>query len=215
MESEQGAILAQYATAAVSPDIDHLRPYLPTVCLVWRFLGSSQSSSISRRNDPEVAQGAALTLTGLPSCRRIARNIMKAQYDESCYGGPIATEFPERLRQVIAEFGSRYNLAKCSRIPASTLQSYEAGSKPGLGALTTLARVANVDLNWLVTGRGEKRPAGMMSGATLADFVVVYQYEMGTALCMSIVIGQVPFSRHYLESRLRLKDPSNETLLLV
>jgi Helix-turn-helix len=126
-----------------------------------------------------------------------------------------ATGFPDRLRQVIAEFGSRYALAKSSRIPASTLQSYEAGSKPGMDALTTLARVANVDLNWLVTGQGAMRPPGLLPGAALADFVVVDQYEMGTALNMSVVIGQLPFSRHYLESRLRLRDPSNETLLVV
>lgn len=125
------------------------------------------------------------------------------------------TDFAERLRQIIAEFGSRYALAKCSRIPGSTLQSYEAGSKPGIDALTTLARVANVDLNWLVTGMGEMRPTGLVSGASLADFVVVDQYEMGTALSMSVVIGQVPFSRYYLESRLRLRERYSETLLVV
>jgi hypothetical protein len=127
----------------------------------------------------------------------------------------IATDFPERLRRLTAEFGSRYALAKVSRIPASTLQSYEAGSKPGIDVLTALARVANVDLNWLLTGKGEMRPAGMISGASLADFVVVDQYEMGTALSMSVIIGRVPFSRHFLESRLRLKDPNKETLLVV
>ena len=128
---------------------------------------------------------------------------------------PETTDFPERLRQVIAEYGSRYALAKISGIPASTLQSYEAGSKPGMDVLTTLARVGNVDLSWLLTGKGEIRPAGLPSGALTADFVVVDQYEMGTALSMEIVIGQVPFSRHFLESRLRLKEPSYQTLLAV
>ncbi|HJU12330.1 MAG TPA: helix-turn-helix domain-containing protein [Candidatus Binataceae bacterium] len=126
-----------------------------------------------------------------------------------------STGFPERLRQVIAEFGSRYALAKSSRIPASTLQSYEAGSKPGIEALTTLARVANVDLNWLATGQGEMRPAGLLSGASLADFLVVDQYELGSALSMPIIIGQIPFSRHYLEADLRIKNPSHDSLLLV
>jgi Helix-turn-helix len=125
------------------------------------------------------------------------------------------SDFPERLKQLIAEFGSRYALAKSSRIPASTLQSYEAGSKPGIETLTTLARTANVDLNWLVTGKGEMRPEGLLSGASLADFVVVDQYEMGTALSMSFIIGQVPFSRHFLESRLRLKDPNSDSLLVI
>jgi len=126
-----------------------------------------------------------------------------------------STDFPERLRQLVAEFGSRYALAKLSGVPASTLQSYEAGSKPGIEALTSLATAANVDLNWLVTGKGEMRPAGLLSGASFKDFVVVDQYEVGTALSMSIVIGQVPFSRYFLESRLRLKDPNRDRLLVV
>jgi transcriptional regulator with XRE-family HTH domain len=128
---------------------------------------------------------------------------------------PDTTEFPERLRQVIAEFGSRYALAKASGIAASTLQSYAAGSKPGMDALTTLARVAHVDLTWLLTGKGKIRPEGLPPGALMADLVVVDQYEIGTAQSMEIVIGQVPFSRHFLESRLRLKEPSHQTLLVV
>jgi hypothetical protein len=43
------------------------------------------------------------------------------------------------------------------------------------------------------------RPEGLVSVASLVDFVVVDQYEMGTALSMSIIIGQIPFSRHFLE----------------
>src|SRR5690242_3436602 len=99
------------------------------------------------------------------------------------------TDFPQRLRQIIAEFGSRYALAKSSRIPGSTLQSYEAGSQPGIAALTTLARIANVDLNWLVTGKGQMRPAGLISGALLADFVAVDQCRLGTPLYMPVIIG--------------------------
>jgi transcriptional regulator with XRE-family HTH domain len=130
-------------------------------------------------------------------------------------GKEDSTDFPERLRQLTAEFGSRYALAKLSGVPASTLQSYEAGSKPGIEALTNLATAANVDLNWLVSGKGEMRPAGLISGASFKDFVEVDQYEAGTALSMSIVIGQVPFNRHFLKSRLRLKDPNRDNLLAV
>jgi hypothetical protein len=125
------------------------------------------------------------------------------------------TDFPLRLRQLIAEFGSRYALAKHTKIPESTLQSYEAGSKPGIAALSTLAKIGNVDINWLINGTGEIRPPGLVSGAALADFVVADQYEIGSALNMSMVIGQVPFSRHFLQSGLRLKDPDSESLLVV
>jgi len=123
--------------------------------------------------------------------------------------------FAERLRLLSKEFGSRYALAKSSGIPSSTLQAYEGGAKPGMDALLVLARVANVDLNWLMTGKGKMRPAGLQSGAFLKDFLIVDQYELGTALAMEMVIGQIPFSRYLLESKLRLKKPSRKTLLAV
>ena len=72
----------------------------------------------------------------------------------------MPTDFAKRLGRLIKEFGSRYALANASGIPQSTLQGYEAGSKPGMDALTRLARVGNVDLNWLLNGAGEMRPAG-------------------------------------------------------
>lgn len=128
---------------------------------------------------------------------------------------PLEPDFVERLRQVSREFGSRYALAKATGIPASTLQSYEAGSNPGAHALVRLARVANVDLNWLLTGKGEIRPAGLIPGAALADVLIVDQYEIGTSLNIPIIIGQVPFSRHLLETKLRLKEPTPDRLLAV
>jgi transcriptional regulator with XRE-family HTH domain len=123
--------------------------------------------------------------------------------------------FADRLRQLILEFGSRYALAKASDIPQSTLQSYEAGSKPGMEALVHLAQVGNVDLNWLLNGTGKMRPTGVLSGAVFADILTVDQYERGTALAMEIVIGQIPFSRHFLEEKLALKEPTHKTLLAI
>jgi hypothetical protein len=123
--------------------------------------------------------------------------------------------FTKRLQLLIQEFGSRYALAKSSGIPSSTLQSYEAGSIPGMHALLTLAQVGNVDLNWLMTGNGEMRPVGLQPGALLKDVLMVDQYKLGTALSMQIIIGQIPFSRNFLETRLRLEEPANATLLAV
>ena len=123
--------------------------------------------------------------------------------------------FAERLQLLIQEFRSRYALAKSSGIASSTLQSYEAGSKPGMDALLTLAQVANVDLNWLMTGHGEMRPVGLTSGAHLKDVLMVDQYELGTALSMRSIVGHIPFSRSLLESRLRIREPANATLLAV
>jgi transcriptional regulator with XRE-family HTH domain len=128
---------------------------------------------------------------------------------------PPVPDFGKRLRQVVREYGSRYALAKATSIPASTLQSYEAGSNPGAHALLRLARVANVDLNWLLTGKGQIRPTGLIPGAALADVLMVDQYEIGTAINMSIIIGQVPYSRHLLETKSGLKEPKLDTLLSV
>jgi hypothetical protein len=125
------------------------------------------------------------------------------------------SDFAERLRELTHEFGSRYALAKVSGIPASTLQGYEAGAKPGMEALLTLARVGNVDLNWLLTGEGEIRPVGLLPGAALADVLMVDQYELGTSLLIPTIINQVPFSRYVLENKLGLKGPTHDTLLVV
>jgi len=128
---------------------------------------------------------------------------------------PAAKDFARRLRQVISEFGSRYALAKASGIPQSTLQSYAAGSKPGTDVLVGLARVANLDLNWLLTGQGQIRPSGMFPGSALADVLMVDQYEMGAALNTQLIVGHLPFSRHFLETSVGLKDTTREKLLAV
>jgi len=127
----------------------------------------------------------------------------------------MPSDFAKRLGRLIKEFGSRYALANASGIPQSTLQGYEAGSKPGMDALARLARVGNVDLNWLLNGTGDMRPAGIRSGATFADILTVAQYELGTALSSETIIGQVPFSRFFLEQKLKLKKPSYKSLLVV
>ncbi len=124
-------------------------------------------------------------------------------------------EFAQRFAQIVAEYGSRYALAKATGIPLSTLQNYTLGSKPGIGALTTLARVANVDLTWLTTGEGTMRGAGQQSGAALADVVMVDQYDPNWSLQIPNIVAQVPFSRHYLEKQLRLNEPNHETLLAI
>ena len=126
-----------------------------------------------------------------------------------------STGFANRLAQIVAEFGSRYRLAKTTGIPVSTLQNYALGSQPGIAALTTLARVANVDLTWLMTGKGQMRGAGQFPGAALADVVMVDQYDPKSSLQIPVIVNQVPFSRHYLESVLRLGEPNEETLLVI
>jgi len=125
------------------------------------------------------------------------------------------SDFPSRLQELMVEFGSRSALSRSSGIAISTLQAYEAGSKPGLEALVALARTANATLDWLLTGRGEKRPTGMITGASLANVILVDQYQPGTSLSLEMVVGQVAYSRHVLENTLGLKGFGKETLLVI
>jgi len=123
--------------------------------------------------------------------------------------------FAARLAQIIAEYGSRYALAKASGIPVTTLQKYTLGSKPGMDALVTLGRVANVNLDWLLTGQGQMRGAGQPSGAALADVVMVDQYDPKSSLAIPVLVNQLPMSRNYLERKLQLGDPSPQSLLAI
>lgn len=123
--------------------------------------------------------------------------------------------FAARLAQIIAEYGSRSALAKASGIPATTLQKYTSGAKPGMDALVTLARSANVDLDWLLTGQGQLRGAGQLPGAALADVVMVDQYDPKSSLAMPVLVNQLPLSRNYLERNLHLSDSSPQSLLAI
>ncbi len=133
----------------------------------------------------------------------------------SSEGGPNTEGFADRLVQLIAEYGSRYALAKASGIPVSTLQNYALGSKPGMDALATLARVGNVDATWLLTGRGSMRGAGQLPGAVLADVVMVDQYDPKWSLAIPRLVNEIPFSRRYLESTLRLSEPTHKSLMAI
>jgi hypothetical protein len=125
------------------------------------------------------------------------------------------SDFPRRLQELTEEFRSRYALSKASGIAVSTLQAYEAGSKPGLDALVSLARTGNVSLDWLLTGKGEKRPTGILPGVELTDVIMVDQYQPGTSIIMEMIVGRIPFSRHLLENKLGLQQPTHETLLVI
>jgi hypothetical protein len=126
-----------------------------------------------------------------------------------------AQGFADRLAQLTAEYGSRYALAKASRIPVTTLQNYALGSRPGIDALVTLARVGNVDLTWLLTGRGQMRGIGQLPGAALADVVMVDQYDPKASLAIPVLVNQIPFSRQYLERTLHLDEPDHASLLAI
>lgn len=68
------------------------------------------------------------------------------------------TAFAERLEEASAKFPSRAALAKAAAIPPSSLQAYFEGAEPTRPVLVALARAADVSLDWLAEGRGDKEP---------------------------------------------------------
>jgi transcriptional regulator with XRE-family HTH domain len=124
--------------------------------------------------------------------------------------------FADRFGLIVKEFGSRYRLSKVSGVPESTLQQYaqaRADLPPRTDILLKLARAANVSLEWLATGKGEMRPAGLMPGAALADVVMVELRDSRASLEMERITAHLPFSRSWLQSRLGITDADQLMLL--
>jgi transcriptional regulator with XRE-family HTH domain len=118
-----------------------------------------------------------------------------------------AEGFAERFEKLVHEFRSRYALSKASGVPESTLQQYsqpQSNLPPRADILFKLARAANVSVEWLATGKGEMRPAGLWPGSAFADLVMVELRNPRAALQMEEIIGHLPFSRSWLETRLGL-----------
>lgn len=63
--------------------------------------------------------------------------------------------FIERLRLLIDKVGSANALAKSAGVSQSGFQRYLAGGQPTRKVLIALAQAAQVDLQWLMTGRGD------------------------------------------------------------
>lgn len=119
------------------------------------------------------------------------------------------TAFAERFSLLVAEFGSRYRLSKTAGVPESTLQQYSGPTSvlpPRADILLKLARAANVSVEWLATGKGEMRPAGLVPGALLADVVMIELRDPRAALEMEQIVAHLPLSRFWLESRLGITD---------
>jgi transcriptional regulator with XRE-family HTH domain len=119
------------------------------------------------------------------------------------------TTFAERFALLVAEFGSRYRLSKAAGVPESTLQQYAQQTSdlpPRADILLKLAQAANVSVEWLATGKGEMRPAGLMPGSLLADIVMVELRDPRAALEMEQITAHLPLSRFWLQNRLGITD---------
>ncbi len=122
--------------------------------------------------------------------------------------------FADRFALLVKEFGSRYRLAKVAGVPESTLQQYAQQELPPRGdILFKLARAANASVEWLATGKGEMRPAGLLPGVAFADVVMVELRDIHAALSMEQIHGFLPFSRGWLEHRLGISEPKELMLI--
>jgi hypothetical protein len=122
------------------------------------------------------------------------------------------SSFAQRFETIVREFGSRYRLAKASGVAESTLQQYvalESDLPPRADILIKLAQTANVSIEWLATGKGEMRQDGMVSGAAMADVVMIELRDTHAALSAEIILAFLPFSRWWLEHSLDIREPSN------
>src|ERR1017187_10643506 len=115
--------------------------------------------------------------------------------------------FAGRFALLVKECASRYRLAKASGVSESTLQQYaQQELPPRADSLFKLAHAANASVEWLATGKGEMRPAGLLPGVAFADVVMVEQRDLHAALRMEQIRAFLPFSRAWLEHRLALRE---------
>ena len=122
--------------------------------------------------------------------------------------------FARRFVLLVKEFGSRYRLARASGVSESRLQQYaQQELPPRADILFKLAHAANASVEWLATGKGEMRPAGLLPGVAFADVVMVELRDIHAALHMEQIRAFLPFSRWWLEHRLGISEPKELMLL--
>jgi hypothetical protein len=122
--------------------------------------------------------------------------------------------FAARFALLVKEFGSRYRLAKVSGVSESTLQLYDQQDVPPRGdILFKLARASNISAQWLATGDGEMRPAGLLPGVAFADVVMIELRDVNAALQMEQIRAFLPFSGVWLERTLGTSD--SDQLMLI
>jgi transcriptional regulator with XRE-family HTH domain len=71
---------------------------------------------------------------------------------------PPVGSFAARLHDIVNDFPTKAALARAAGVPPSSLESYLEGVEPTRPVLVNLATAADVSLEWLACGRGEKNP---------------------------------------------------------
>lgn len=78
--------------------------------------------------------------------------------------------FADRLRQVQGRESVNAMATRCG-IPYTTLRQYFGGTEPSATNAAKIADVFGIDLEWLITGRGEIRPLGFEEDAAQFGYV--------------------------------------------
>jgi len=126
-------------------------------------------------------------------------------------GGSFATRFAK----LVGEFGSRYRLARISGVSESTLQLYGRQEvPPRADILFKLARAAHVSAEWLATGMGEMRPAGLQRRWIPEDLVMIELSAVNASLGTHQVRPLLPFDNLWLKETLGISYDPRRLMLL-
>lgn len=83
------------------------------------------------------------------------------------------TTFGQRVREARVDAGlTQPQLAKLTKLSQTTISDIERGRNGGSGAVTVLARILNVEADWLAEGRGEKKLSELKTEQQRAEYVI-------------------------------------------
>ncbi|MGH7915387.1 MAG: hypothetical protein ACREPW_12180 [Candidatus Binataceae bacterium] len=84
--------------------------------------------------------------------------------------------FTARLEEIAADAGGKAALARKAKLPATSLQNFfDRASEPTRPVLVALAVAAGVSVDWLASGRGEKR-----AGEAPEGYIYLSCYDLTT-----------------------------------
>jgi len=76
------------------------------------------------------------------------------------------SEISERIRQIIRESGGNGVVAEKSHVPLRTVGNYTTGTtEPKIIALSRVAQICGVSLDWIANGEGPKERGALSPGA--------------------------------------------------
>ncbi len=116
--------------------------------------------------------------------------------------------FAERLKEVIGDTPILAFANKCG-VPQNSVRQYLGGSVPGIDKAEAIAEAADVSLEWLITGKGNKDGSEGAGAAYVAIPVMATKASAGggSAMYYDEIGDSFPMSRLWLERHnLKAKD---------